>query len=233
MSKKTNPWVIVGATCGVLVLLALVAAGVGGFFMYRTARDFAEGFTDPEKREAKAKEVLGCDALPAGYHAMMSMSIPFVLKMAILSTTPPDEEGQIQGLDQGGFIYFRFLKEMDASMKQYFTGEKDDPNVLKEHHINLDMERAELIDRGLIELQDQRCYYITQRGSFQVEQGRSEGLQSLVLVECPDDNRMRMGIWFLPDPNRGVPAQEADWTGTPADPETVKAFMDHFSLCQE
>ena len=115
MAKKRSPWFWVGIGCLTVVLL-MGACVVGvGFMGFRFAKQLEQEISDPVLRAEKAREVLGCEALPAGYNPMISITIPFILEMTILSTQEPDEDGQIRGIDERGFIYFKFLKIADAS----------------------------------------------------------------------------------------------------------------------
>jgi len=75
--------------------------------------------------------------------------------------------------------------------------------------------------------------YLAQRGDLQMNETRSHGVHSLLLVDCPQDQRMRMGIWFAPDPNPQAPLATADFQGTPADVPALTAFLGHFHLCRE
>ncbi|HEY4589338.1 MAG TPA: hypothetical protein VII86_08910, partial [Thermoanaerobaculia bacterium] len=98
-SKQTSPWVYIGVGCGVAVLLAL--AGIVGFtfLVYRQGKEMVQGFKDPKTREAKTRQVLPYDNLPAGYYAGGAMSIPFLMDFAILSDRPatgstgPEQQG--------------------------------------------------------------------------------------------------------------------------------------------
>ena len=58
-----------------------------------------------------------------------------------------------------------------------------------------------------------------------------EGITALVLIDCPNDRRSRMAIWFAPDPSPGSAIDELDLTGTPADEAELGRFMSPFSFC--
>lgn len=148
----------------------------------------------------------------------------------MLSDREPDEKGQIHGFDRQGFIYIEFLKKMDPSVRDYFEGKSDDPSILRKQFIDIDMNHGEVIERGTAELGAQRCMFVAQRGSIQTDHGRSSGVQTVILIECPQDQKTRVGIWFGPEPT--VDAEGAAvWKGTQADPEAIEAFMAHFDLC--
>jgi hypothetical protein len=74
--------------------------------------------------------------------------------------------------------------------------------------------------------------YLAQRGALQIHQGHTRGVNDLLLVDCPQDRRMRMGIWFGPDPDPQAPVATANFEGTPADEKALAAFLGHFHLCQ-
>jgi hypothetical protein len=89
----------------------------------------------------------------------------------------------------------------------------------------------------VIEEEGETLYYMAQRGEVQVQGGAqsqgqlAEGVSSTILVECKGDRRLRMAIWFGPDPDPEAPGEKLDLTGTPGDPEAIRAFMAHFDTC--
>ena len=62
--------------------------------------------------------------------------------------------------------------------------------------------------------------------------GRSQGIASMSMLECEGDSKMRMGIWFGPDPDPDAPIEDLDLTGTAADPAAIEEFYAHFDLCK-
>ena len=54
-----------------------------------------------------------------------------------------------------------------------------------------------------------------------------------MLVDCPRDTRMRMAIWFGPDPTPEARAESASFAGSLADEDALRESMGHFSLCRE
>ena len=110
-----------------------------------------------------------------------------------------------------------------------FEGKSDDPGILQRNHINIHA-RA-VVRRGVIEQSGHSLLYLTQRGEVGLSEHHGERLHSLILVDCPEDRRLRIGIWFGPDPATATDHASVDYTGTPADPAAIKAFMSHFRLC--
>ena len=229
--KRTSPWVYVGVGCLALVLLAVAAVATLGYFGYRQAKQFAADMKDPQARTQKVLEALGADELPEGYHAVMSMSIPLVMDMAMLSDTPPDEHGRQHG-GKRGFVYVSSLApagKRDA-LRDYFEGRGGPPDELRQQGINL--ERGEVLKRGTLDLEGQHFMYLAQRGQMHMGgSGGGPGITTTLLLECPGSDRQRMAFWFGPDPDPAVAPDKLDLTGTPGDEEALRAFMGHFRLC--
>ncbi len=61
--------------------------------------------------------------------------------------------------------------------------------------------------------------------------GRQQGLQTVTLIDCPDQN-MRLGIWFGPDPDPARPPAELNLTGAVADENELRSFLSHFKVCE-
>ncbi|MCB1045460.1 MAG: hypothetical protein KDC35_21130 [Acidobacteria bacterium] len=229
MSEKRSPWVYVGIGCVGLVIIAVIGVAVLGFLGFRMAKDTVEAMKDPVKREENVKAILGATDLPPGYYAGLAVKIPFLMEMAIL-TDREGEDGPNEDFDQRGFIYFKIIGKVDSELKDYFEGKTDDATVFRRNNINLDLESNVLLERGLIEVNGQNLMYLAQTGRFSTEHGRSEGIQTLILVECPKDKKMRFGIWFGPLPETDENGSYV-LAGTPADRDQVQGFMGHFTLC--
>jgi hypothetical protein len=231
--KRTSPWVYVGVGCLALVLLAVVGVAAVGYFGYRKVKEFEAEMKDPEARTEKVQRALGADALPEGYHAVMAMSIPFVMDMAILSDEPPDAKGQAQGGGKRGFIYVSSLAPgaKQQALRDYFEGRGAEPEELRQQGINL--ERGELLKRGTVDVAGQQVMYIAQRGSINTRHGGGggHGITTTMLVECPGSDRQRMAFWFGPDPDPEAAPEKLDLAGTPGDEAALRAFMGHFRLC--
>jgi hypothetical protein len=232
---KTSPWVYVGIGCTAVVVLIVAGVASVSFFGYRWAKRMEADMKDPAARESRVKQVLGCQSLPEGYHPMVSVSIPFVMEMAMLSDRDPDDEGRIHGFEKRGFLYFQFLNmgSNEQELRDYFEGKTQDDSVLRRHHINVHMRSREQIKRGVIDMEDHRVMYLAQRGHLDMAEGRAEGVSSLLLIDCPQDSRRRMAIWFGPDPDSKAPVAKADFSGTPADEAAIRGFVGHFQLCHK
>lgn len=234
--KQTSPWVYIGLGCGVAVMLAL--AGIVGFtyLVYRQGKQMAEGFKDPKVREARTRQVISYDNLPAGYYAGGAMSIPFLMDFAVLTDRQPTAgEGPDQGsFNERSFIYMnmRHLRDNREKMERYLRGEAPAPEDSPWGHSNVNFHTQDVIRRGEIQVGGQKVLYQASRGEVN-HRGQSEkGVVTMVLPECPDD-RLRFGVWIGPAPvgSEGKPVNETDYTGTPADPSAMQDFLGHFRLC--
>jgi hypothetical protein len=224
--KKTSPWVYVGIGCLVIVVLGLAGLGTLGYLGYRKAKQFGEEMKDPKAREAKVKAVLGAEAIPEGYHAVIGFSIPFVMDMAMLSDKPPGADGQVQDLGERSFIYMSMLSQGgkdQQELRDFFEGKRDDAEALRRANINV--KSKEVLKRGVIDQGGHKVLYLAQRGDVSMHGKHKEGITATLLVQCPSDSRMRMGFWLGPDPGG------EDLAGTPADEGAIKDFMAHFKPC--
>ncbi len=91
----------------------------------------------------------------------------------------------------------------------------------------------EFVGRGTIEEEVRTLRWVAYRGEIRDRnQGNfGEGLNAMIMVECPAAERVRMGIWFGPDPSPDTPADEADFSGTVADETEIQRFMSGFDVC--
>jgi len=227
----TPTWVYIAAGCGGAIVLALVAAGVVGYLGYRWVEDVKETHEDPASREAKVLEVLGADSIPEGYYGAAGVSIPFVMQLAVLSDREPKQDGQPRGFDERGFIYLEMIRlgGRQDELEAFFRGEIDDPEILRENNIRIDIE--EVVGRGSIEGESFDLDYFAHRGGLEAAGGRGRGLTSLVMIRCPSDERMRLGIWFGPDPDADTPAESLERAGTVADEGAISRFFGQFDFC--
>jgi hypothetical protein len=235
-TKQTSPWVYIGLGCGAAVLLALI--GIVGFtyLVYRQGKQMAEGFKDPKTREAKTREVIPYDNLPAGYYAGGAMSIPFLMDFAVLTDHPPAAgEGPDQGnFDERSFIFMnmRHLRDNREKMERYLRGQAPPPEDSPWAKSNVNFHPQDVVRRGEIKVGGQTVLYQASRGEIDHKGNKEKGLVTMVLPECPDA-RLRFGVWIGPAPqgSEGKTVAETDYTGTPADPAAVQEFLGHFRLC--
>ena len=228
VQKKSNTCLYVALGCGAgLVLIALV---VGGFIFWgaQKVKQFEADLKDPLAREQRVKEILGTETLPEGYYAGVGLSVPFLFEMASLSREPVAEGKEPKDMD---FIYMRMLHlgKQDQELRDFFNGTNDNPSVLRENNINVDID--DVVNRGELQIDDQDILWLTSRGRIQTGATRSGDMATIMMIRCPNDKNMRLGIWVedqqVEHNEDGTPQLE----GTVGDPVKVEEFMRHFSVC--
>lgn len=157
-----------------------------------------------------------------------------MMDMAVLSDREPGPDGQPRGPGQQGFVYVRVLSGgvNEKELRDYFEGRTTDDSVLRRNKLDIHVRDQEVIRRGVVQTNGYSVLYLAQRGALQIHQGHTRGVNDLLLVDCPQDQRMRMGIWFGPDPDPQTPVATANFQGSPADETALSAFLGHFHLCR-
>ena len=240
MSDKWNdkspwPWILAG--CGGCLVVVVAVVIVAGVFTARMVHQVKEEMTDPVVRAERIGQILGAETLPEGYHAMFTFTVPWVVEIAILSDKPADDSGEPQVFDDRGFIYLNFIRigeEEELRLDEFFAGELDGLDLLDQHDIHL--RDAEILGRGELEIGGEPTRYVTLRGSLRLEgeHGDDRGRESFINVirtECASSDRLRLAIWFAPDPQLEQTAEELGLAGSIADEETIATFLDHFRVC--
>jgi hypothetical protein len=224
---STSPWVWVAWGCGGCLLLSglsLILAIVVGV---RTVKNIESELHDPVAREEKARRVLGAETFPEGYRPAITFSLPFIFDMIILAEGAEGEQDGLAEDTERAFIYLELIRG-DRRWRRY--AEQGDPSdVLAEQGIR--MRGAEEIGRGELVIDGQPIDYVSQRGNLDVQDHEFEGVATFLFIRCPGSKRMRVGIWTHPDPYEELPVEEADYTGTNADPERIREFVSHFDFC--
>ena len=228
--KKTSPWLYVAIGCGGLVVLGGLAIAAGALFVFKKSDELNQDLANPVARAEKVKRALGARALPEGYHAIMTVSMPMLMDTTVISTRDAAPSRRT-------FMYVRFkvITPRDAQgMRDYLEGRTDDASVFARSR--LQMKTEQLVGRGQLELQNgQKLLYLAQRGELRFggnSKSEGPGLNALVLFECPTQSDVRMGIWTAPDTSPEVPLEQLELQGTPVDPEAIRSFMSHFNPCQ-
>ena len=230
---KTSPWVWVGCGCLGALILIVGAFGAMIFMGVSWVKDIEETMSDPEKRADRVMEILDTDELPDGYNAIAGLTIPLFAEMAVLGTNEPDAHGQLNELGERGFVYMKLklsMPEKEQELRDFLEGKSEKkPDIMLQSNIRLDAD--EVVERGEMELDGSNAIYTIYRGDINVDNKTGEGLAAMAMIECPEDHRIRLGIWFGPDPSQGEAIEEADLTGTPGDKQAIKGFLSHFDFC--
>jgi hypothetical protein len=231
--KRTSPWIFIGVGCLVsvfLIIAVIIAIGAWGFSQ---VRELARAMEDPTIRSDMARDMLATDELPDGYNTMVALSIPFLVETVILTDREPDEDGRIDRFGERGFIYIKTLSmgDQEQELRDFFDGDTDDSQLLDQSSIRVNA--REFIDRGSIEESSRTLRWVSYRGEVgnRGQNDFGEGLNAMIMFECPEAERVRMGIWFGPDPDPDTPADETDFTGTVADPAEIQQFVAGFDVC--
>jgi hypothetical protein len=238
--KKTSPWVYVGIGCAIPVLLIAILFGATLFWGWRMAKQVTT--ENPVERAERVKQVLGAQTIPEGYYPALSLSIPFLMDLAILGDRPVDfsakddtKEGKEKRkpFDKQGFIFVNAIRgNRGRTIRDYIDGKADASEILQAGNVRLG--DPEEIGRGSFPLADDAghtAHFITNRGTVMAEGQRVKGLATLLYFDC-GDKRFRLGIWFGPDPTAGGPiGAPAAYAGTQADESAIKEFVAHFAPC--
>jgi hypothetical protein len=230
--ERRFPWGWVLGGCGCLVIGTIVVIAGAGFWAVRQAKHFAEDMKDPQARAAKVERILGAETLPEGYHPVIGFSIPFFLDLAVLGDRPLEDGGHPQGWDKRGFIFVSVVADERNrnELDDFVAGRRSSTDILRQHDIDFDA--REDLGRGSFEQEHQSIRWAAYRGDMENAHHRNEAIVSLMAVGCPhSDKRIRMGIWFVPDPNPEAEASALDLRGTAADEDAMNELVGHFRLC--
>lgn len=238
--RQTSPWIYIGCGCAVLIGLIAVAMVGAGYLGFAKFKGYIEEMEDPAAREARARDILGAETLPAGYQAEMFFGIPLLLDLVVLSGGEAVFEaipGHESVLDDEGvrriFFYLRLRRwnEERAELERFFDGTTDRLDRIGNADSGFRLRSRETIGRGAFELPPQQLRYVAQRGELRTQDEDNEGIYAALLIDCPGDNEMRFALWFLPEDEPPAEATPAALAGTPADEDALRAFMGHFQLC--
>lgn len=239
--SRYTVWHFIGCGCTVLVLAGLLVAG-GVIFVGKHVFDgMRAGIEDPEVRAARVKEVLGCEELPEGYYPGISISIPFAMEMASMGDKElPNTEGmdreEMEGeiarafFGRNGFLYFKIRSGGSDRSREEMT---------REMNIDMDVSVRRELANGTVEAGGGEVTYVAHLGHVGRQGDQLLAIINEMVITCLESPYARKALWF-----EGVseeldgrlsptePIVEEDLVGSPADPEAVKAFLDHFDLCR-
>lgn len=228
--KKTPTWVWIVVGCSIPVVLMIILFGGMVFFGYRVANQLKG---TPEQRGEQAKEVLGAKAIPEGYYPAISLSVPFLFEMTMLSDRQIDfvkDKDKGPAFDEKGLIYVKSIRgNNEKKLRDFIDGKADPSEMLGQGNVRLG--RLEPIGRGEMEGAGGVLHWASNRGNLTAHGKNIDGLVDLIYVECKGDSKFRLAVWFGPDPHKGQDLATANYSGTPADESEIRGFMSQFSLC--
>jgi hypothetical protein len=237
--RKPTTWL--GCGCASVVALAMATVAAASFSAWRADRRFERMRADPAARRAAVAALLPHDAPPPGYQPVGTMTLPFgLLSMAVLADAAP---GGGRAHVERAFFFVDLPDWMgrERKLREVFTGAAGPPGGLRQAEV--EFEPREELGRGELAAGGAGVLGYARRGTVGLDESRFglaaegapkrefPGIATMLLFDCAGDRRVRLGLWLAPDPAPERPAAEADFTGTPADPEALRAFLGHFELC--
>lgn len=145
-----------------------------------------------------------------------------------------------------GFVYVRMRDWFgrEAKMRELFTRSSPDPGSFQQAEV--EFTAREVIGRGTLRAGGAEVLYYARRGALKVDQERFgvvfededdedgeepdttvtyDGIATLMLFDCGDDDRLRVGLWFAAEEAKPAAA------GGPGDPAALRSFLDGLRLC--
>jgi hypothetical protein len=238
--RRRSAWGWVGCGCGILVLLAALVVGGIAFLLHRQAGETAAGLNDPAAVAKKAQEVIRYRQLPEGLRPVSTLSIPFVMEMAIFADRDLQKGGLATRTFPTGthsFIYIKTLNLIGAG-----TTEAESRRLLSPRRNDLPawmqkfgfrVRRNQTVRTGTLEVGGHTVFYKAVRSNFLTPRQNLATLMSMMVVECPGSRWTHTALWMVPDPAPDKLLDDAEAAGTPADPQAIAALLGHFSLCGE
>jgi hypothetical protein len=211
-------------------VIALVLAGTVVYYVGLAIQQRVADMRNPAAQEARARRLLGTGVLPEGYPAVIAVSVPFVLDVVLLSDRGSDPSAR-SSLGQHGFLYTRaglVLPTDRDELREVVDGQRRHAPILMREHIAID---GAVLRRGRLSAAGAAVSYAVQRGEFKYGRLAHQGLHTLLLIECPSDAGVRMGVWYASETADTGPSPH-DLAGSPGDEAALHAFLEHFRLCE-
>ena len=225
--EKRSGWFYVLVSCGVLFIVGAILVGAGTFMAVRWGNNLQEELEDPVARTANAKEMLGAEQLPEGYHATVHIRFPLGLgRMIVLTDGEATTPDSLAAADH--FFFYMEGPGWDADWKKFAAGGEPPFDNLEELNINIDTRQR--LTTGDLVVGKMEVFYAANRGEISGEGFHSnDGVFAVVLVRCPEgDKHSRTIVWSGPAPSED---HEDGVSGTTGDPVRIGEMLGHFSLC--
>lgn len=238
--SRYTVWHFIGCGCTVLLLLGLVAVGGLFYFGKQVADRMEAGIKDPEERAARAREILGYEELPEGYHPGLTISVPFFMDMVSLGDRelPAGDQVEEELERDPGSVFVGRKGFVLMKVRTFGRGEADE-EIKSE--LNLDFDLVRLVDEGTLEAGGAEVDYVARAGYGRAEGERFPAVSAEMTIHCGAGSEVRdpyarKGLWLTEAPERVVSPDgegaEAALEGTAGDPEAIRRFLDHFDLCR-
>src|ERR1700730_1709171 len=111
--RRRSAWGWAGCGCGILVLLAALVVGGIAFLLHRQAGETTADLNDPAAVAKKAQEVIPYRQLPAGLRPVSTLSIPFVMEMAVFADRDLQKGGLATRTFPTGTYSFIYIKTIN------------------------------------------------------------------------------------------------------------------------
>ena len=241
--KSTSPWIYVGCGCLAFILIMVAVVVGGGYFGFTKIKGYVEDLEDPERRNARALELLGAESLPEGYYTLFFLPVPWVFDFVMLTDSESANQS-LEAIEQDVdaalltghiFFYLRASIATDPNDENHFgvvQREMQDGRIRIEVSDQRFISEEEL-GSGQLQLGTQDIQWNGHRGAFTDEMGgtSAEGLFTVMNVSCPDDKAVRSAVWFR-KAEEGEALEDMVIEGSPADAVALEGFMGHFDLCK-
>lgn len=241
MAGDRHPLARLGCGCAAAVTLAMALVVAASVATWRAERRFERMRLDPESRRAAVRAVLPHRETPPGYRPVGALVMPFgLLRMALFADAVPG--GERERVERAFFFVDMpdWLGRKQA-LREVFEGRAEAAAGIRQGEVEFDA--REELGRGEVAAGGAEVLYYARRGTLSIDDSRfglaeegaprreMEGIATMLLFDCAGDGRLRLGLWFAPDPAPDASAAEADFTGTPADPEAIRTLIGYFRPC--
>lgn len=240
-TRSASTWI--GCGCASLVALFMFAVVLFSWLTYRAGKQLDEMTGDPERAAAEIRRVLPYDELPPGYRPVGTLEVPWVMTVTFIGG--PGAAGEADAFEHGFFLVrIRDWFGRGERSADWLSGADVEMQPIEQQEFAFEPE--ELVARGETTASGAAVTWLARRGEVRVadvappaageEEGGVEAAEprrvvlTVLGVDC-DDGWQRVALWFVPDPAPGTPAEAVDWSGTPADPAALDAFLAGFALC--
>ncbi len=233
--KPRSVWPYLGVGCLAIVLVGVIGFCTAGYFVFRTAKEISEQFTDPEVRRARVLEALGTADLPEGYDPVLAFSVPLVFDIVVIGDVVSTEDGDLEEIGDHAFVLVSLARADEGDrerLDRFFAGEGGDLGSLKVDVV--DFSAARIIGVGRTKASGGDVEVVALDAPVRRKDGeRERHLVAAMRIRCRGDARERLAFWVETPPDGAGPVEElTDLTGSVGDPERVAEFLDRFRICR-